>query len=180
MSIANLSRSIDRIKQYRSSAFVASHATASTPTRAGITWKNFGEIRDASFGWEPINTSPSTTGKTFMVGATVTSEFTLMQTGDAEFDALDTIITQNPGGSWFKFTDNPCSDPDTGSGMAGLLLENCGVSHSGQIDLGGGESGIVITITGVTSVAGLAALGTPKSSDANYKDGERVLTFSDC
>ena len=77
MSISNLKKALDQIKQRRSSVFAFSHADPTAPSRASATLKNVGEVRDVMFRWNPISTSKSSTGRIVMYGAEVEVTFVL-------------------------------------------------------------------------------------------------------
>lgn len=178
MSITALKKDMDAIKERRSNAFIFVHSDSAAPSRANVTAAyNFGEIREADIEFTAKETSVSTTGKKKMLGAEITAKFTMMQTSDVEFASLDDILAENDFGTTIKFSDQPCALA-TALTDAGIILENCGVSIGGRVDLGGGESGITVTLTGYCSVAELAGLGTVQG--APYAAGERKISFDAC
>lgn len=185
MALSDLVKNIDNIKQTRSSIYLIEYASQTAPSYAsksvngpaGDGFIPMGECRDAKMTWEPIVTSPSTTGKVVQVGANVEIVFTMMQTSDVEIANVALIARQSDFGSTFKFTDNPCNLPGTNTGM---IFEFCGVTIAGELPFDGNEQGLIVKLTGAVSMAKLAAFGTLKTTTGGFYAGDRLLQFDGC
>lgn len=180
MSITALKRDVAAMKTFRSSFAFGKHSDTDAPDRGNVTFYNAGEVADAELSWTEILSKKTTAGKQHMIGAAITLMFTLLQTSDTELAAMDDIVRENVYGTTVKATDGFCSGGDTElSAAAGIVFENCAVQHAGNINLSGGDSGIVVKVTGEVDLAGLAALGV-RGLGGDYSANERRLRFDAC
>ena len=118
-----------------------------------------GRVKNISVGFEPVNSEADSQGRMSTMGFTVTATFAMMQASAVDLDvafALASPLDSESGASGFNlfFSDFQMTEAaaliawNATGNLDGIGLIGAIVQVAPNLDMSGGESGIVCTVTG--------------------------------